>query len=54
MDVVTWSPCGKAGAVNINSQVRLTSTNPKASGQLTTDSVDLKFTQVLYLQWRKC
>jgi len=54
MDVVTWSPCGNAGAVNINSQVRLTSTNPKASGLLTADSVDLKFKQILSIRWRSC
>jgi hypothetical protein len=40
--------------LNINSQVRLTSTNPSATGLLTTDSTDLKFTQVVYVQWQKC
>ncbi|EOA86682.1 hypothetical protein ACJQWK_08419 [Exserohilum turcicum] len=51
---VVWSPCGTTGMLNINSQVRLTSTNSKATGILTTDSTDLKFTQVVYVQWQKC
>jgi len=53
-DVVTWSPCGKEGMVNINSQVRLESTNPKAKGLLTSDSIDVKFKQILHFQWRRC
>jgi hypothetical protein len=53
------SPCGASGMLNINSQVRLTSTVPstspnKPTGLLTTDSTDLKFTQVVSVQWQKC
>ncbi|KAJ4334459.1 hypothetical protein N0V95_009162 [Ascochyta clinopodiicola] len=49
------SPCGSKGnLLNINSQIRLTSSNPKATGLLTTDSTDLKFKQVVYVQWKKC
>jgi len=51
---IVWSPCGAAGMLNINSQVRLTSSNSSATGLLTTDSTDLKFTQVVYVQWQKC
>jgi hypothetical protein len=51
---IVWSPCGAAGMLNINSQVRLTSSNTSATGLLTTDSTDLKFTQVVYVQWQKC
>ncbi|CAO2649870.1 Nn.00g011620.m01.CDS01 [Neocucurbitaria sp. VM-36] len=51
---IVWSPCGATGMLNINSQVRLTSTNTSATGLLTTDSTDLKFTQVVYVQWQKC
>lgn len=40
--------------LNINSQVRLSSSNTSATGLLTTDSTDLKFTQVVYVQWQKC
>lgn len=42
--------------LNINSQVRLSGpgNDPKATGLLTTDSTDLKFTQVVYVQWQKC
>ncbi|KAF1978877.1 hypothetical protein BU23DRAFT_524477 [Bimuria novae-zelandiae CBS 107.79] len=49
-----WSPCGASGLLNINSQVRLASTVPTATGLLTTDSTDLKFTQIAYVQWQKC
>jgi hypothetical protein len=49
------SPCGASGMLNINSQVRLTSSSPnKSNGLLTTDSTDLKFTQVVSVQWQKC
>jgi hypothetical protein len=51
---VIWSPCGAEGMLNINSQVRLAATNASAQGLLTTDSTDLKFTQVVYVQWQKC
>ncbi|EPS36951.1 hypothetical protein H072_9549 [Dactylellina haptotyla CBS 200.50] len=48
-----WSPCGKDGMLNINSQVRLLGDATK-TGLLTTDSVDGKFTQILALSWRRC
>jgi hypothetical protein len=51
---IVWSPCGAAGMLNINSQVRLASSVSSATGLLTTDSTDLKFTQVVYVQWQKC
>jgi hypothetical protein len=51
---IIWSPCGQAGMLNINSQIRLESKTSSASGLLTTDSTDLKFTQVVYVQWQKC
>ncbi|KAF2027760.1 hypothetical protein EK21DRAFT_71316 [Setomelanomma holmii] len=51
---IVWSPCGTTGMLNINSQVRLASSNATATGLLTTDSTDLKFTQVVYVQWQKC
>lgn len=50
---VVLSPCGAEGLLNINSQVRLTGATG-LSGLLTTDSVDTKFTQILYLNWLKC
>jgi hypothetical protein len=49
-----WSPCGTTGMLNVNSQIRLASTSSAATGLLTTDSTDLKFTQVVYVQWQKC
>ncbi|OCK77763.1 hypothetical protein K432DRAFT_395337 [Lepidopterella palustris CBS 459.81] len=51
---VIWSPCGAEGMLNINSQVRLTSSNASSSGLLTTDSIDAKFTQVVYIGWQTC
>lgn len=51
---VVLSPCGAEGLLNINSQVRLASNSKTATGVLTTDSVDTKFTQILYLQWQTC
>jgi len=51
---VVWSPCGAEGMLNINSQVRLESSNTSATGLLTTDSTDLKFTQIVYVAWQKC
>jgi hypothetical protein len=51
---VVWSPCGAEGMLNINSQVRMTATNTSATGLLTTDSTDLKFAQVVYVQWQAC
>lgn len=52
---VVMSPCGSKGnLLNINSQVRLQSSDSKAKGLLTTDSTDLKFKQVVYVQWKKC
>lgn len=47
------SPCGAEGMLNINSQVRLAGATG-LNGLMTTDSVDTKFTQILYLNWQKC
>lgn len=51
---VVWSPCGTNGMLNVNTQVRLETSDSKATGLLTTDSFDLKFEQVVYVQWQKC
>lgn len=51
---VVWSPCGASTALNINSQVRLTSTNAQATGQITDDSIDGKITFVVGVQWQQC
>ncbi|KAF3192369.1 hypothetical protein TWF225_000618 [Orbilia oligospora] len=51
---VVWSPCGEAGALNINSQINLKSSISGASGLMTTDSEDGKFTYVLGMQWAQC
>jgi len=49
-----WSPCGANSALNMNSQVRLTSPNSAARGQITDDSIDGKITFVVGVQWQKC
>ncbi|KMU80782.1 hypothetical protein CISG_08585 [Coccidioides immitis RMSCC 3703] len=49
-----WSPCGSTRALNINSQVRLTSRDKNASGVLTNDSIDADFRQIFHIKWRKC
>ncbi|CZR61310.1 uncharacterized protein PAC_11206 [Phialocephala subalpina] len=49
-----WSPCGASTALNINSQVRLTSNNSQATGQITDDSIDGKITFVVGVQWQQC
>lgn len=51
---IVWSPCGQNGALNINSQVRLTSTNSNATGLLTTDSLDASFRQIVHVRWQPC
>jgi len=51
---VIWSPCGAALPLNINSQVRLTSTSTNDTGLLTDDSIDGKITFVVGLQWQTC
>ncbi|KAG5289421.1 secreted protein [Histoplasma ohiense] len=49
-----WSPCGANGALNVNSQIRLTSNNRNARGVLTTDSIDASFRQIVHFRWQKC
>ncbi|KAK2747097.1 hypothetical protein FQN57_002352 [Myotisia sp. PD_48] len=49
-----WSPCGANGALNINSQLRLSTTDRKARGMLTNDSLDASFKQVVHVRWQKC
>lgn len=49
-----FSPCGAALPLNINSQVRLTSTVTSATGELTDDSIDGKITYVVGVQWQTC
>lgn len=49
-----WCACGASAMLNINGQVRLMSTNPKASGLFSNDSQDGSFKNVLKFSWRKC
>lgn len=49
-----WSPCGQNGAMNINSQIRLTSIDDVSEGLLTNDSVDTSFRQIVHVRWQEC
>ncbi|PUU75415.1 hypothetical protein B9Z19DRAFT_1031037 [Tuber borchii] len=53
-----WSPCGASTTLNINTQLLLTSSDPKASGIITTDVVDLKAkpkqAYTYGIRWQKC
>ncbi|KAF4636572.1 hypothetical protein G7Y89_g1511 [Cudoniella acicularis] len=49
-----WSPCGAALPLNINSQVRLTSTSTNGTGLITEDSIDGKITYIIGVQWQTC
>jgi hypothetical protein len=49
-----WSPCGANRALNIKTQVRLTSRDRRASGILTVDSVDGELAHVYGIKWKRC
>jgi len=54
-DSNVWSPCGRDGALNINTQVRVDNGGDgRRQGQLTTDSIDGKVIWKLGMSWRKC
>ncbi|TAQ89978.1 hypothetical protein B7494_g1726 [Chlorociboria aeruginascens] len=46
-----WSPCGSALPLNIDSQVRLSSTVSTGTGEITDDSIDGKITFVVGVTW---
>ncbi len=54
LSAVVWSPCGAQRALNINTQVRLSSASRFAQGMLTTDSIDGQVKQIYGFQWRRC
>ncbi len=54
LNAFVWSPCGAQRALNINSQIRLSSSNRTASGLITTDSIDGEFKHIYGMQWRRC
>ena len=49
-----WSPCGAQRALNINTEVRVTSFNPNAQGLITVDSIDGQFKLIYGIQWQRC
>jgi len=55
LQAVVWSPCGQNVPLSMSSSIRLDgSGNKKGRGELTTDSIDGKFTQIYGIQWAKC
>lgn len=53
LNTVVWCACGAPYALNIKNQIAVTS-NPGQSAQMTTDSIDGKFTQTFGVLWRNC
>jgi hypothetical protein len=54
VESTVWSPCGDEGMLNINSAIQLSPLDSEKRALLTSESTDLKFKQIQYLQWRKC
>ncbi|KAK4238516.1 hypothetical protein C8A03DRAFT_15021 [Achaetomium macrosporum] len=54
IESTVWSPCGAEGMLNVNSAVQLDPLDSEKAALLTSESTDLKFKQICYLQWRKC
>jgi hypothetical protein len=54
VESTVWSPCGAAGMLNINSEIKLNPLASEVPAVLTATSTDLTFKQIQYLQWRKC
>lgn len=54
VESTVWSPCGTEGMLNINSAIQLSPMGSNKPALLTSESTDLKFKQIQYLQWKKC
>lgn len=56
LNSVIWSPScqGDKRALNIKTDIRLSSQDPWAEGLLTVDSIDGQFTQKYALVWKRC
>lgn len=53
LDALVWSPCGMSRALNINTQVRVT-TRASQRALMTIDSIDGQLTHVYGIKWRRC
>lgn len=53
-----WSPCGVDRALNLNTKIRVSNSNPtlypNSTGLITNDSIDGQITQVFGITWRRC
>jgi len=54
VESTVWSRCGTEGLLNINSAIQINPLGSSKPALLTSESTDLKFKQIQYLQWRKC
>lgn len=54
IESTVWSPCGREGLLNINSEVRITPLDATKPALMTVDSTDLNFRQIHHLQWQHC
>jgi hypothetical protein len=53
VDALVWSPCGASRALNLNTQVRVT-TRGNQRALMTIDSIDGQLTHKYGIQWRQC
>lgn len=51
---LVWSDCKATTPVNIKNEIYVSSPNKALSAQMTTDSIDGKFTQTHSLSWKNC
>jgi len=54
VESTVWSPCGVEGLLNVKSAIQISPLDSTKKALLTSESTDLTFKQIHYLQWRKC
>ncbi len=54
LGAVVWSPCGAVRALNMNTQVRVSTTGASQRALLTTDSIDGNIAHTYKILWRSC
>jgi len=54
LESTVWSPCGTEGMLNVKSAVQISPLDSNKKASLSSESTDLKFKQIHFLQWRKC
>jgi hypothetical protein len=51
---LVWSNCGATRPLVVNTQLHITSDDETKRGQMTTDSIDGKFSTILGISWKPC